>query len=156
MEPAPEYEKTASLCESQHQLSKRFSPAVNEQCLVQLCASCPMLRRSLACSCRFQKGLDALPCLARTSGALQPATSRAMRMQATRLFHSTLLVKINLLIILIIIVIIVVVIVVVVIVCVINENSFDPCDGSTWSRKSKSVTKCNFCFKPVQLYGSRW
>ena len=91
-------------------------------------------------------------CLARTSGALQPATSRAMRMQATRLFHSTLLVKINLLIILII----VVVIVVVVIVCVINENSFDPCDGSTWSRKSKSVTKCNFCFKPVQLYGSRW
>ena len=54
------------------------------------------------------------------------------------------------------IIIIVVVIVVVVIVCVINENSFDPCDGSTWSRKSKSVTKCNFCFKPVQLYGSRW
>ena len=59
-------------------------------------------------------------------------------------------------IIIFIIVIIVVVIVVVVIVCVINENSFDPCDGSTWSRKSKSVTKCNFCFKPVQLYGSRW
>ena len=103
MLPAPECEKTASLRESQHQLSKRFSPAVNEQCLVQLCASCPMLWRSLACSCRFQKGLDALPCLARTSGALQPATSRAMRMQATRLFHSTLLVKINLSIIIIIV-----------------------------------------------------
>ena len=70
-------------------------------------------------------------------------------MQATRLFHSTLLVKINLLIILIIIVIIVVVIVVVVIVCVINANSFDPCDGSTWSRKSMSVSKCKFCFKPL-------
>ena len=79
-----------------------------------------------------------------------------MRMRTTRPFHSTLLVKINLLINLVIIVIIVVVIVVDVIVCVINENSFDPCDGSTWSRKSKSVTKCNFCFKPVQLYGSRW
>ena len=95
MEPAPEYEKTASLSESQHELSKRFSPAVNEQCLVQLCASCPMLRRSLACSCRFQKGLDALPCLARTSGALQPATSRAMRRQATRLFSQHVPVKIN-------------------------------------------------------------
>ena len=22
--------------------------------------------------------------------------------------------------------------------------------------KSKSVSKCKFCFKPVQFYGSRW
>ena len=76
-----------------------------------------------------------------------------MQMQATRAFHTTLPDKINLSI---IIVIIFVVIVVVVIVCVINANSFDPCDGSTWSRKSKSVSKCKFCFKPVQFYGSRW
>ena len=29
--------------------------SVNEQCLVQLCAWCRMLRRSLACSCSFQQ-----------------------------------------------------------------------------------------------------
>ena len=99
-------------------------------------------------------------------------------MRATRVFHNTLPVKINLPI---IIVIIVVVIVVVVIVCVINATSFDPCDGSnarfqpvvptaansrepvgtdrsisTCGRKSKSMSKCKFCFKPVQFYGSRW
>jgi hypothetical protein len=51
----------------------------------------------------------------------------------------------------VIIVTIVVFIVVVVIVCVINANSFDPCDGSTWSRKSKSVSKCKFCFKLHQI-----
>ena len=104
MEPAPEYQKTASLCESQNQLSNRFSPAGNEQCLVQLCASCPMLRRSLACSCRFQKGLDALPCLPDTRGALQPAASRAMQMQATRAFHTMLPDKMNFSIIIVIIV----------------------------------------------------
>ena len=36
------------------------------------------------------KGLDALPCLPDTRGALQPAASRAMQMQATRAFHTTL------------------------------------------------------------------
>ena len=57
-------------------------------------------------------------CMCGTSGALQPATSRAMRLRATRAFHSTLANKINLPIIIFIIVIIVGVIVVVVIVCV--------------------------------------
>ena len=41
------------------------------------------------------KGLDALPCLARTSGALQPATWRAMRSRAAGTFDATFASKIN-------------------------------------------------------------
>ena len=47
------------------------------------------------------KGLDALPCLARTSGALQPATSRAMRSRAAGTFDATFASKINVAIIII-------------------------------------------------------
>ena len=50
------------------------------------------------------KGLDTLPCLPNTRGALQPAASPAMQMQATRAFHTTLPDKINLSIIIVIIV----------------------------------------------------
>ena len=50
------------------------------------------------------KGLDTLPCLPDTRGALQPAASRAMQMQATRAFHTMLPDKMNLSIIIVIIV----------------------------------------------------
>ena len=50
------------------------------------------------------KGLDTLPCLPNTRGALQPAASPAMQMQATRAFHTTLPDKINRSIIIVIIV----------------------------------------------------
>ena len=50
------------------------------------------------------KGLDTLPCLPDTRGAPQHAASRAMQMQATRAFHTTLPDKINLSIVIVIIV----------------------------------------------------